>query len=137
MTAALDGLSPRALSERLSVALRRISDAAESRKAWRLRCADELGVDPRTFEKWEYGESAVSGDNLLKLFAYFGPELANEVLSLAGYVAAPEGTMGHVPDALAAEQARRAVAVLRAQIDTLGGALGLDNLTAPAKEPAS
>ncbi len=123
MTPVLDAVNAATVARCVSDALRARSEASGNRKAWILRTADDLDTDKRTIEKWEYGETCPTGWNLLQLFVYFGQDFANDVLGMVGLVAAAEGDVSAVPDALAAKQARRAFQKMEKDLDCMRAAL--------------
>ena len=77
-----------AVTARIAAALQERAEAVDNVKVWKLRAAEALGVDARTFDTWLYGERAAHSGHLLRLFQHFGTGFVNEVLGLAGYVAA-------------------------------------------------
>lgn len=121
-----EDITDAALVDAVSEALQLQQKAAPHRKPWRMRAADALDVDPRTFDRWLYGEGSEppTATNLFRLFIYFGPGFANQVLGVVGYIAAPEDDPGHVPVWLARRKARGAVTKLEGAVKTLKAALG-------------
>ena len=66
----------------------RISDALRVRapeyqkKGFIARLADELCHSESAVENWLYGENVPGGYALMRLFAHFGPEFTDEIISL-------------------------------------------------------
>ena len=85
---------------RVSEALdKRAPAAMAGRKTW-LKCmAAAIETDWRTIESWLTGATSPHGSDLLKLCRHLGPEFTNDVLDLAGQLAAWQHNAAAIKDA--------------------------------------
>ena len=72
------------LKLRIGAALEMLRDAAKNPKRWKGEAVEALGIDPRTFDAWLYGEREPEASQLVALIAYFGLDFANAILDLIG-----------------------------------------------------
>ena len=79
-----DEINREVLKLRISTALETLRDAADNPKRWKGKAVEALGIDPRTFDAWLYGEREPEASQLVALIAYFGLNFANAILDLAG-----------------------------------------------------
>lgn len=129
---ALTDITAGVLKARVRDALQKRAANTNDRNGWRLRIADDLGMNPDTFKSYLYGESCPSWEAGLRLCAFFGADFKNEIEEPAGFISAriDDEAAAQVITALALKDIRKLSPVLRAAADEIDEHAGKVSLRA-------
>lgn len=82
-----DDIKPGFMAARVSYALRKMSENADSKKAWLSDLALEINEELRTVKSWYFGEACPHGDSMARLVAFLGARFVTFLLEPHNIVA--------------------------------------------------
>lgn len=122
-------ISDDTLRSTIAAALDKRAREAENISEWTWKAANACDVDPRTVEKWLYGETLPSAVSLKNLDEHFGTLFKNEHELTGSYVAARREHAEAVEDANALARCQTALVQIKGAIKDLEAKVSLRAVT--------